>query len=90
MPDSCCRARAEFSLPAGSVSSAIVTPQGAAIIKVDSRQDVSPADYAIARDQFRADTLNARRSKFYQAYMDKARSKMKVDVDNDALKKAIG
>ena len=81
---------AAFSLPVGGVSNAIVTPRGAAIIKVDSKQEVSPADYAMARDKFLADELNQRRMRFYQSYMDKARGKMKIDVDNEALKRAIG
>ena len=79
-----------FTLPVGDVSGAIVTPQGAAIVKVDSKQDVSAADFATARDKFRADTLNARRTRFYQAYMEKARTRMKIDVDAEAVKRAIG
>lgn len=81
---------AAFSMPVGSVSGAITTPQGAAIIKVVSKQDVSAADYAMARDKFRSELLNERRSKFYQAYMEKARARMKIDIDPDALKRAIG
>ena len=79
-----------FTLPIGSVSGAIVTPQGAAIVKVQSRQDVSPADYALAKEKFRADTLNARRQRFYQSYMEKARTRVKVDIDSEAIKRAIG
>jgi peptidyl-prolyl cis-trans isomerase D len=81
---------AAFSLPVGGVSGAITTAQGAAVIKVDAKQGVSAADYAAARDKFRADVLNQRRTRFYQSYMDKARAKMKVDVDAEALKRAIG
>ena len=79
-----------FTLPAGSVSGAIVTAQGAAVIKVNSKQEVSADAYAAARDKFRADTLNARRTRFYQAYMEKARAKMKIDINAEALKRAIG
>ena len=79
-----------FALPVGGVSGAIVTPQGAAIVKVNSRQEVTPADYALAKDKFRVDALNQRRQRFYQSYMEKARTKMKIDVDNDAVKRAIG
>jgi len=79
-----------FGLPVGTVSSAIVTPQGAAIVKLESRQAVSPADYALAKDKFRVDALNARRQRFYQSYMEKARAKMKIDVNDEALRRAIG
>lgn len=79
-----------FSSPVGSVSDAISTPQGAAIVKVASRQDVSPADFAMAKDKFRMEMLGERRSRFYQSYMEKAREKIKIDVDPEALKRAIG
>ena len=79
-----------FGLPVGTVSNAIVTPQGAAIVKLESRQAVSPADYALAKDKFRVDALNARRQRFYQSYMEKARAKMKIDIDTEAVKRAIG
>jgi peptidyl-prolyl cis-trans isomerase D len=78
-----------FSLPVGGVSGAIVTEQGAAIVKLDSKQEVSAGDFAAARDKFRIDTLNARRSRFYQAYMEKARAKMKIDINAEALKRAM-
>ena len=79
-----------FSSPPGTVSNAISTPQGAAIVKVATRQDVSAADYAMAKDKFRVEFLSERRARFYQTYMEKARAKMKIDVDPEALKRAIG
>jgi peptidyl-prolyl cis-trans isomerase D len=79
-----------FSSPVGTVSDAIPTPQGAAIVKVASRQDVSPADFAMAKDKFRMEMLGERRSRFYQTYMEKARTKMKIDIDPEALKRAVG
>ena len=79
-----------FSSPAGTVSNAIPTPQGAAVIRVASRQEVNPEDFAKARDTFRAEVLNERRARFHQAYMEKARAKMKIEIDADALKRAIG
>jgi parvulin-like peptidyl-prolyl isomerase len=79
-----------FASPVGTVSDAISTPQGAAIVKVASRQDVSAADFAMAKDKFRMEMLGERRSRFYQTYMEKARTKMQIDVDAEALKRAIG
>jgi peptidyl-prolyl cis-trans isomerase D len=79
-----------FSSPVGTVSDAISTPQGAAIIKVASKQDVNPADFVMARDKFRAELLNERRARFYQTYMEKVRAKMKIEIDPEALKRAIG
>jgi parvulin-like peptidyl-prolyl isomerase len=79
-----------FSLPEGGVSGAIATPQGAAIVRVATRQEVSPADFQMAKDKFRSEVLNERRGRFYQTYMEKARAKMKIDIDTEALKRAIG
>ncbi len=79
-----------FSLPVGGVSNAIATPQGAAVIRVASRPEITAADYAMAKDKFRADFLNERRMRFYQTYMEKARQKMKIDINQDALKRALG
>jgi parvulin-like peptidyl-prolyl isomerase len=79
-----------FSLPVGSVSDAIATAQGAAIIKVASRPEIAPADYATAKDKFRAEVLSERRARFYQTYMQKAREKMKIDINDEALRRALG
>jgi peptidyl-prolyl cis-trans isomerase D len=79
-----------FGLPEGGVSDAIATPQGAAIVRVASRQEVSPADFQMAKDKFRSEVLNERRGRFYQTYMEKARAKMRIDIDTEALKRAIG
>jgi peptidyl-prolyl cis-trans isomerase D len=79
-----------FSSPVGTVTNAIPTPQGAAIVRVASKQDVSAADFAMAKDKFRMEVLGERRSRFYQTYMEKARTKMKIDIDPDAIKRAIG
>jgi peptidyl-prolyl cis-trans isomerase D len=79
-----------FSLPVGAVSDAIATAQGAAIIKVASRPEIAPADYATAKEKFRAEVLNERRMRFYQTYMQKARESMKIDINEEALRRVIG
>ena len=76
--------------PVGGVSGPVTTQQGVAIVKVDARQEATPTDFEAGKEKFRADTLNIRRQRFYQAYMEKARTKMKIDIDNDALKRAVG
>jgi len=81
---------AAFSLAVGGVSDAIATPQGAAIIKVVSRQAITSADFAAARDKFRGEALGERRNRFYQTYMQKARARMKIEIDREALTRAIG
>ena len=50
----------------------------------------APADFAMARDKFRGELLGERRARFYQAYMEKARERMKIEIDPEALKRAVG
>ena len=69
-----------------AVGSTIVRP----VLLAPPKQDVSPADFAMAKEKFRVDALNIRRQRFYQSYMEKARAKLKIDIDNEALKRAIG
>ena len=42
----------------------------------------------MARDKFRSELLNERRNRFYQAYMEKAREKMRIEINQEALKRA--
>jgi hypothetical protein len=44
----------------------------------------------MAKDKFRLEFLSERRARFYQTYMEKARAKMKIEIDAEALKRAIG
>lgn len=78
---------AAFSLPVGAVSDAIATDNGAAIVKVVEKKDVTPAEYASAREQFRQDLLTDRRNRFFSAYMVKAKQKMKIAVNRETLQR---
>ena len=78
---------AAFSLPVGAVSDAMATDNGAAIIKVVEKKDVTPAEYASAREQFRQDLLTDRRNRFFSAYMVKAKQKMKIAVNRETLQR---
>jgi peptidyl-prolyl cis-trans isomerase D len=80
---------AAFTLPVGAVSDPIVTDTGAAVIKVLDKKEVSPADWKAAADKFREDFLTDRRNRFFAAYMAKARQKMKIEVNSEALQKAV-
>jgi len=79
---------AAFKLPIGSVSDAIATDNGTAIIKVVERQEVSPSDWVSAKDRFREELLNERRNRFFSAYMVKAKQKMKIEVNQESLQRA--
>jgi peptidyl-prolyl cis-trans isomerase D len=74
-----------FSLPAGSVSDAVVTDTGAAIVKVLERKDVDPAEFAKQKDSVRTELLNERKQKFFSAYMAKARQRMKININRETI-----
>jgi peptidyl-prolyl cis-trans isomerase D len=79
-----------FTLPIGGVSGAVSTPQGAAIVKVLERQNTTAADFAAARDTFRDGLLGERRTRFFSAYMERVRGRMRIEIDAEGLKRVLG
>ncbi len=43
-----------------------------------------------AKDTFRQELLNDRRNRFFSAYMTKAKEKMRIEVNRDALQRLVG
>jgi peptidyl-prolyl cis-trans isomerase D len=74
-----------FSLPAGAVSDPVVTDNGAAIVKVLERKDVDPAEFAKQKESTREELLNQRKQQFFAAYMTKARERMKININREAI-----
>ena len=81
--------RVAFSLPTGSVSDPIQTTDGTAIIRVVEKDDVTPDELRQAQEAFRAELLNERRSRFFAAYMGKAKEKMRVEIKSDVLRRVL-
>src|SRR3954469_1467347 len=79
---------AAFKLPAGAVSDAIATDNGTAVVKVLEKKEVTPEEWTSAKETFRNELLNDRRNRFFSAYMVKAKAKMKIDVNREALQRA--
>jgi len=79
-----------FKLPEGAVSEPISTDNGTAIVKVVEKEGVTPADYTSNKDTFREQVLNDRRGRFFSGYMLKAKQKMKIDVNREALQRVVG
>ena len=77
-----------FKLPVGGVSDPIPTDNGTAVIKVLEKKEVTPDEWASSRDRFREELLNERRGRFFSAFMSKAKQKMKIDVNREALQRA--
>ena len=74
-----------FALPAGGVSDPIVTDSGAAVVKVVEKAGVTDADMAKGRDAVRTELLGERRNQFFNAYMTKARERMQINVNQQAV-----
>ena len=80
---------AAFKLPVGAVSDAIATDNGTAIIKVLEKQEVSSSELVNVKDKFREELLADRRNRFFSAYMGKAKQKMKIEVNREALQRVV-
>jgi parvulin-like peptidyl-prolyl isomerase len=81
---------AAFKLPEGGVSDPITTDTGIAVIKVLQKQEVTTADFTANKDKFRDDLLTDRRNRFFSAYMGKAKQKMKIEVNRQAIQRVVG
>jgi parvulin-like peptidyl-prolyl isomerase len=81
---------AAFKMAQGAVSDPIATDNGTAIIKVVEKQELTPENFQQNKDTFREEVLNDRRSRFFASYMAKAKAKMKIDVNRQALQKVVG
>jgi peptidyl-prolyl cis-trans isomerase D len=81
---------AAFTLPAGTVSQPIATDMGSAVIKVLEKQEVTTQELAASRDKFREEMLTDRRNRFFAAYMTKAKQKMRIEVNQEAVQRLVG
>jgi peptidyl-prolyl cis-trans isomerase D len=79
-----------FTLPVGAVSDPIPTENGTAIVKVLEKKEVTPEEWTNAKDRFREELLNDRRGRFFGAYMGKAKQRMKIQVNREALQRVVG
>jgi peptidyl-prolyl cis-trans isomerase D len=80
---------AAFKMAVGATSDPIPTDNGTAIVKVLEKQEVSPTDLGSARDKFREELLSDRRNRFFNAYMVKAKQKMKIEVNRETLQRVV-
>jgi peptidyl-prolyl cis-trans isomerase D len=80
---------AAFKLPVGATSDPIATDSGSAIVKVLEKKEVTPAELASAKDKFREELLGDRRNRFFSAYMVKAKQKMKIEVNREAMQRVV-
>jgi peptidyl-prolyl cis-trans isomerase D len=80
---------AAFKLEVGGVSAPIATDNGTAVVKVLEKKEVTPDEWKSAKDKFRDEVLSDRRNRFFSAYMVKAKQKMKITVNREALQRVV-
>ena len=59
------------------------------MIKVLEKQEVSPQELAANKQKFR-DACSRSRNRFFAAYMTKAKQKMRIEVNREAVKRVVG
>jgi peptidyl-prolyl cis-trans isomerase D len=81
---------AAFALPQGGISDAITTPTGTAVVRVAEKVDVTDAEVESGKDQLRDELSNTRRDKFFGAYMQKAKTGLKITIREETLARITG
>ena len=81
---------AAFALPPGGVSDAISTATGTAVIRVVEKVGVTDTEVESGKDVLRDELVNGRRDKFFGAYMQKAKSGLKININQDTLARITG
>ncbi len=76
-----------FSLPVGSVSDPVTTPNGAVVVRVVSRADASADDVAKNREAIRRELTSQKQSQFFASYMTKAKQGMGISIDQAVLQR---
>lgn len=79
-----------FALPVGGVSAPITTDAGTVVARVIAREEAKADALATAKETLKQELLAERRAKFYTAYMNKARERLKVTINPDVVKAVVG
>jgi peptidyl-prolyl cis-trans isomerase D len=77
-----------FGMTAGEVSDPIATGDGTVIVRVDERDEVTPDEFRQGREAFKAEMLGERRSRFFTSYMNKAKTRLTVEIKQDVLRRS--
>jgi len=79
-----------FGLKAGETTGPIATDKAVVVARVKERQDMDPAKIGTERESLRAEMLQEQRGTFFAAYMSKAKAKMKIKYNENAIKALMG
>jgi peptidyl-prolyl cis-trans isomerase D len=78
-----------FGLQQGAVSDPIKTDNGAVIVKVLERKDVTPAEITAGKQQLKDELVSERKNRFYSSYMAKARERMRINTNPTMLAQVV-
>ncbi|MBI2187527.1 MAG: peptidyl-prolyl cis-trans isomerase [Acidobacteria bacterium] len=78
-----------FSLPTGSVSDPMTTNDSTVIVRVVERDEVTPEEFAVAREAFREQLLADRRGRFFTAYMARAKERMDIEIRQNVVQRML-
>ncbi len=81
--------KAAFALPQNGVSDVIATDNGAVIVRVAQKTDVTPVELSTARDSMRKQMASEKQNRFFSSYMEQAKGKMKIEINREALQRVI-
>ena len=81
---------AVFVLKAGETTGPIATNNAVVVARVKERQDLDPEEMAKQRATLRTQLSNERANEFFSAYMTKAKDKMDVTFNENAIKLVLG
>jgi peptidyl-prolyl cis-trans isomerase D len=79
-----------FAQSAGGVTAPVTTDNATVIAHVLEKQDAKPEELAKTKDTLRQELESDQRSKFFGAYMAKARDRMKININEELLRTISG
>jgi len=82
--------KAAFTLPIGAVSEPIKTASATAIIRVLERKIPTAEEFNADKDRLKTEMIGEQQSRFFSAYMMKAKQRMQIEVNRENLQKVIG
>jgi peptidyl-prolyl cis-trans isomerase D len=80
---------AVFGLAAGDVSEPVTTNNATVIARVVERDDVTPEELLQGKDAFREQLLGERRTRFFSAYITRAKERMSIEYNQDVITRVM-
>jgi peptidyl-prolyl cis-trans isomerase D len=78
-----------FALKPGQISAPVATDTAVVVVQAKERQDIAQAGLDAERERLREELTAQRTGAFFEAYMAKARTKMKIEYNNAAIQSIV-